>query len=222
MKQPLYAVYGVSGCGRGVMPLAREQLQLLDVPLSRLVFVDNNPGERTVNGLQVLTYSEFNDVEASERKVVIAIAGSAVRKKLAERCTKDGIKPWSVIASNIMIMDDVQIGEGSILSPFVTLTSNIRIGKHFHANMYSYVEHDCVIGDYVTFAPAVKCNGNVVIEDHAYIGAGAILKQGKSGSPLVIGSGAIVGMGAVVTRNVPKGMTVVGNPAEELIRIDKC
>ena len=222
MKQPLYAVYGVSGCGRGVMPLAREQLQLLDVPLSRLVFVDDNPGERTVNGLQVLTYSEFNDVEASERKVVIAIAGSAVRKKLAERCTKDGIKPWSVIASNIMIMDDVQIGEGSILSPFVTLTSNIRIGKHFHANMYSYVEHDCVIGDYVTFAPAVKCNGNVVIEDHAYIGAGAILKQGKSGSPLVIGSGAIVGMGAVVTRNVPKGMTVVGNPAEELIRIDKC
>ena len=222
MKQPLYAVYGVSGCGRGVMPLAREQLQLLDVPPSRLVFVDDNPGERTVNGLQVLTYSEFNDVEASERKVVIAIAGSAVRKKLAERCTKDGIKPWSVIASNIMIMDDVQIGEGSILSPFVTLTSNIRIGKHFHANMYSYVEHDCVIGDYVTFAPAVKCNGNVVIEDHAYIGAGAILKQGKSGSPLVIGSGAIVGMGAVVTRNVPKGMTVVGNPAEELIRIDKC
>ena len=222
MKQPLYAVYGVSGCGRGVMPLAREQLQLLDVPLSRLVFVNDNPGERTVNGLQVLTYSEFNDVEASERKVVIAIAGSAVRKKLAERCTKDGIKPWSVIASNIMIMDDVQIGEGSILSPFVTLTSNIRIGKHFHANMYSYVEHDCVIGDYVTFAPAVKCNGNVVIEDHAYIGSGAILKQGKSGSPLVIGSGAIVGMGAVVTRNVPKGMTVVGNPAEELIRIDKC
>ena len=222
MKQPLYAVYGVSGCGRGVMPLAREQLQLLDVPLNRLVFVDDNPGERTVNGLQVLTYSEFNDVEASERKVVIAIAGSAVRKKLAERCTKDGIKPWSVIASNIMIMDDVQIGEGSILSPFVTLTSNIRIGKHFHANMYSYVEHDCVIGDYVTFAPAVKCNGNVVIEDHAYIGSGAILKQGKSGSPLVIGSGAIVGMGAVVTRNVPKGMTVVGNPAEELIRIDKC
>ena len=133
MKQPLYAVYGVSGCGRGVMPLAREQLQLLDVPLSRLVFVDDNPGERTVNALQVFTYSEFNDVEASERKVVIAIAGSAVRKKLAERCSKDGIKPWSVIASNIMILDDVQIGEGSILSPFVTLTSNIRIGKHFHA-----------------------------------------------------------------------------------------
>ena len=87
-------------------------------------------------------------------------------------------------------MDDVQIGVGAILCPFVTLTSNIRIGQHFHANLYSYVEHDCIIGDYVTFAPAVKCNGNIVIEDHAYIGTGAIIKQGKPGQPLVIGRGA--------------------------------
>lgn len=218
MKQPLYAVYGVSGCGRGVMPLAREQLRLRNVPLNRLVFVDDNPIEKTVNGQQVLTYSEFNGVEASEHKVVIAIADCAVRKKLAERCSRDGIKLWSVVASNIVVMDDVQVGEGAILSPFVTLTSNISIGQHFHANIYSYVEHDCVIGDYVTFAPAVKCNGNVIIEDHAYIGAGAILKQGKPGDPMIIGSGAIVGMGAVVTRNVPKGMTLVGNPAKKLYK----
>jgi sugar O-acyltransferase (sialic acid O-acetyltransferase NeuD family) len=213
MKQPLYAVYGVSGCGRGVMPLAREQLRSLDVPLSRLVFVDDNPAEGVVNGQQVLTYSEFNEVEASEHKVVIAIADSEIRKKLAERCSRDGIRPWRVTALNTVIMDNVQVGEGSILSPFVTLTSNIRIGQYFHANIYSYVEHDCVIGDYVTFAPAVKCNGNIIIEDHAYIGAGAMLKQGKPDGPLIIGRGAIVGMGAVVTKSVPSGATVVGNPA---------
>jgi acetyltransferase-like isoleucine patch superfamily enzyme len=95
----------------------------------------------------------------------------------------------------------------------VTLTSNIRIGKHFHANLYSYVEHDCVIGDYVTLAPGVKCNGNVVVEDHAYIGTGAIIKQGQPRQPLVIGRGAVVGMGAVVTKSVPPWATVVGSPA---------
>ena len=115
-------------------------------------------------------------------------------------------------------LDEVQMSEGAILCPFVTLTSNIRIGKHFHANHYSYVEHDCVIGDYVTFAPGVKCNGNVVVEDHAYIGAGAVIKQGQPGQPLVIGRGAMVGMGAVVTKNVPPGATVVGNPARPLIK----
>jgi acetyltransferase-like isoleucine patch superfamily enzyme len=70
-----------------------------------------------------------------------------------------------------------------------------------------------VIGDFVTFAPGVKCNGNVMVEDHAYIGAGAVIKQGQPGVPLVIGRGAVVGMGAVVTKNVPAGATVVGNPA---------
>jgi acetyltransferase-like isoleucine patch superfamily enzyme len=98
------------------------------------------------------------------------------------------------------------------------LTSNVKIGQHFHANIYSYVEHDCVIGDYVTFAPAVKCNGNIMIEDHAYIGAGAVIKQGEPGKPTVIGQGAVVGMGAVVTKSISPGITVVGNPAQQLVK----
>ena len=218
MIQPLYAIYGANGCGRGVMPLAREQLKKLDVSLDRLVFVDDNLREEVVNGHRVLTYSEFSETEASEHRVVIAIANSAVRKKMAVRCVNDGLKFWSVKAFNTVIMDDVRIGEGAIMNPFVTLTSNIKIGQHFHANINSYVEHDCVIGDYVTFAPAVKCNGNIVIEDHAYIGAGAIIKQGEPGKPMVIGQGAVVGMGAVVTKSISPGTTVVGNPAQQPVK----
>lgn len=78
--------------------------------------------------------------------------------------------------------------------------------------------HDCVVGDFVTFTPRVCCNGYVHIEDHAYIGTGAVLKQGRPGQPLVIGRGAVVGMGAVVTKSVPPGATVVGNPARVMER----
>tara|TARA_B110000438_G_scaffold253391_1_gene258975 strand:+ start:88 stop:747 length:660 start_codon:yes stop_codon:yes gene_type:complete len=218
LTQPLYSIYGANGCGRGVMPFAREQLQLLDTPLDRLVYVDDNLGGKVINGHPVLTYSEFSKMDASEHRVVIAVANTSMRKKLAERCLNDGHKFWSVKALNTVIMDDVKIGEGAILNPFVTLTSNIKIGQHFHANIYSYVEHDCVIGDYVTFAPAVKCNGNIIIEDHAYIGAGAVIKQGESGKPTVIGQGAVVGMGAVVTKSILPGTTVVGNPAKPLVK----
>jgi acetyltransferase-like isoleucine patch superfamily enzyme len=77
-----------------------------------------------------------------------------------------------------VILDDVEIGEGAIICHFTQMNSNIRIGKYFHANIYSYVAHDCVIGDYVTFAPAVRCNGNIIVKDHAYIGTGAVIKQG--------------------------------------------
>ena len=218
MSSRLYAIYGSSGCGRGIMPLAREQLRLQNIDSNRLVFVDDNPGPSKINDQRVLSYREFLATDASERYVVIAIAGSRIREKLAVQCATDAVQAWSVRAANTVIMDDVILGAGALLSPFVTLTSNIEIGRHFHANIYCYVAHDCRIGDFVTFAPSVKCNGNVQIEDYAYIGTGAVIRQGKPGQPLVIGKAAVVGMGAVVTKDVAPGVTVVGNPARILMK----
>lgn len=218
MNMPLFAVYGASGCGRSVTPLARSQLERQGILATRLVFVDDQPEAALVNGQRVLRYEEYLEAQASTRHAVLAVGDGQVRKQLSDRCRAGGVQPWTVIAANVVVMDEVTLGEGAILSPFVTLGSNVRIGRHFHANLYSYVEHDSVIGDFVTFAPGVKCNGNVVIEDHAYVGTGAVLKQGKPGQPLVIGRGAVIGMGAVVTRHVPAGTTVAGNPARPLVK----
>jgi maltose O-acetyltransferase len=50
----------------------------------------------------------------------------------------------------------------------------------------------------------------VTIGTNVWIGAAAIILPG-----VTVGDDAIVGAGAVVTRDVPKGATVVGNPARE-------
>lgn len=213
-----YAIFGASGCGRGVLPLVRHQLQReLKAQKVDLVFVDDRPAAPIVNGQRVMTYAQWLAEPASSRHISLAIANSEIRQKLAQRCITDGVLFFEARANNVVQLDDVQLGEGAVLCPFVTLTSNVRIGQHFHANIYSYVEHDCMIGDFVTFAPGVMCNGNVHIDNHAYIGAGAVIKQGQPGAPLVIGRGAVVGMGAVVTKSVPPGVTVVGNPARPLV-----
>ncbi|OTG71004.1 acetyltransferase [Acinetobacter sp. ANC 4169] len=209
----LYAIYGASGCGRSLMPVARQQLAR-ENDASEIVFIDDALTEVSrVNGHRAMNYAAFCAEDAAVKAVQIAIANSKIREKIASQLEADGIKLWSISADNVVLMDDAQIAAGAALSPFVSITSNIKIGKCFHANLYSYVEHDCVIGDFVTFAPGVKCNGNIHIQDHAYIGAGAMIKQGTPDQPLVIGRGAIVGMGAVVTKSVPAGVTVVGNPA---------
>ena len=137
-----------------------------------------------------------------------------VRKRIAERMRANAIQAFQITAATALDLGPNVLGEGAILCPFTILTANAKIGKYFHANLYSYVAHDCIIGDYVTFAPGVHCNGNVIIEDYAYIGTGAVIKQGTPEKPLIIGKGAIVGMGAVVTKNVAAFETVVGNPAQ--------
>lgn len=211
----LAGIYGAGGCGRGILPIARAQFA--GRPDIRLVFVDD--GRRgEVNGHELLSFDAFMAADAEQRKIAVAIASPDVRRRAADRCLEHGLSFFEVRAKNAIVMDEVSVGEGALISPFVTFTSNIRIGRHFHANLYSCVEHDCLIGDYVTFAPGVRCNGNVHIGDGAYVGAGAIIRQGAPGEPLRIGAGAVVGMGAVVTRDVPEGATVVGNPARPLQR----
>ena len=190
------------------MPLLRAQY-----PHCEFVFVDDKQAPGQVNGHEIVIWADFLERQATDRAISIAIAASRVRQSLAEKCTFESVPLVEARASSVVQMDDVAIGDGACLSPFVTLTSNIRIGRCFHANIYSYVEHDCVIGDFVTFAPGAKVNGNVTVGDHAYIGSGAIIRQG-----ITIGAGAVVGMGAVVTRDVPPGITVVGNPARPLIK----
>ena len=142
----LIGVYGAAGCGRGIMPLLRIQ-----VAQAELVFIDDGQALGQINGHKIVTWQDFLDIPAEEKAVSIAIAASKTRQLLAEKCATAEIPLIEARAASVVQMDDVTIKDGACLSPFVTLTSNISIGRCFHANLYSYVEHDCMIGDFVSF-----------------------------------------------------------------------
>jgi sugar O-acyltransferase (sialic acid O-acetyltransferase NeuD family) len=211
----LLGIFGAGGHGRDVMPFARRQAAVeLNASSAEVVFVvREHEGPMNINGHRVVLEDEFFQLDA-DKYFNVAVGDSILRQKIAERAIALGCTPFSCIAENAQILDNCTIGPGALLSPSVILTSNIQIGKFFQANLMSYVAHDCIIGNYVTFAPGVHCNGNVEIHDHAYIGSGAIIRNGAPGKRLIIGHGAVVGMGAVVTKDVPAGTTVYGNPAK--------
>jgi sugar O-acyltransferase (sialic acid O-acetyltransferase NeuD family) len=183
-----------------------------------IIFVDDDPQwhGKIVNGINVISFEKLCREENRDRLISIAIANTRIRKKLVDKCQSQGFHFTDIVSKNSLIYDANEIGQGAILCANTLITSNIIIGKHFHCNAFSYVMHDCIIGDFVTFAPRVCCNGRIIIDDLAYIGTGAMFKQGVQGKPLRVGKGAVVGMGAVVTKDVPPDVTVVGNPARIL------
>ena len=214
MTNNIYGIYGASGFGKEVLPLLKLQIKSDDT----IYFIDDANDLDELNGHKVISFEEFISIKTSNLYITVAIANTQVREHLTLKCEQNNIQIIDIKADNTILMDNLDIGNGSILCPFVTLTSSIKVGRAFHANIYSYVAHDCIIGNYVTFAPAVKCNGNVHIEDHVYIGTGVIIHQGRTNKPLVIGKGATIAAGSVVTRSVPAGMTVFGNPAIEFTK----
>jgi len=216
----VFGLVGAGGFAREVMPIVLDDFALstggkVD---GHVCFVESNPVASKVNGIPCISEDEFFALTSERRMFNIAVADSGVRQVIAERWLEHGIEPFSLRAVSAEVLAENDIEEGAILCGYSMVTANARIGRFFHSNIYSYVAHDCVIGDYVTFAPNVHCNGNVHIEDHAYIGTGAIIRQGSREKPLTIGAGAVVGMGAVVTRDVPPHTTVVGNPARPMVK----
>jgi sugar O-acyltransferase (sialic acid O-acetyltransferase NeuD family) len=208
----LVGIFGAGGFGREIMPFARQ----LWLERAELVFVESSSRQDSVNGHRVISIEEFATSKAEKKYFNISVADSKARERLAGELVEAGAHPVSLISPNAIQYDENEIGMGAIICSNVIITSNAKIGKFFHCNLASIVAHDCIIGDYVTFAPAVQCLGNIHIGDHAYIGTGAVIKEGTRGEPRRIGEGAVIGMGAVVTKDVPPYTTVVGNPAKPM------
>lgn len=139
------------------------------------------------------------------------------------------VKIWNYA----QIRENVTIGDSTIIGSYVYIDSNVRIGSNCKIQNRAMVYDPAEIQNGVFIGPgaiitndhnprAVQANGeikvagdwtkeNVVIEEGASIGAGAICI-----APVRIGAWAFVGAGAVVTKNVPAFAVVVGSPAKQI------
>ena len=121
----MIGIFGAGGCGKTLMPVARANFAS-----DTIVFVDDNPTEKTIMATLALIESLFS---GPVRGVVLAIADGTTRAKILAELN---LPVLSVSAETAIFMDDVQIG-GRCISPLAIFTCNIKIGTCFHANIYA-------------------------------------------------------------------------------------
>lgn len=209
----IFAIYGASGCGRGLAPFVQENIK--KSKNTKLIFIDDDLSKKKVDKIDVFNYRDFKNIKLKKKKVLIGISHPKTRKKIFQKLQNDNISFFSLKSKNSILLSN-HFGYSTAISPFSSIMKNVKIGKAFHLNLYSYVEHDCTVGDFVTFAPGVRCNGNVEIGDNVYIGSGVIIKNGNLKKKIIIGKNSVIGAGSVVTKNIKPNMIVAGNPAKPI------
>lgn len=194
---------GIYGAGGFTLQILASLDRIRDTG-REVVIVDDRPLP-PVYGYPVKTVRQL----PSNTHYLIAIASGETRKRVAERM--ENARFDTLIADHALVSPYANLGVGNIICEQAVIEAGATIGRHFHANIFSYVAHECVIGDYVTFAPRVSCNGNVHIGDLVQVGTGVLIRQGTRERPLRIGTGAVLQMGCVITRDVEDHALVKAN-----------
>ncbi len=202
-------VYLLGGGGHGSVVL--DALLSSGVAVKGIVDPGMARGE-SVFGVPVVGGDEWLAALAPEKVLLVngvgVVPGSQRRRELY-RTWKDRAYRFALVChSSAVLGHDVALGPGSQVMAGAVLQCRVTVGENTVINTRASIDHDCRIGSHAFVGPGVTLCGSVEVGEDAFIGAGAVLLPG-----IAIGKGAIVGAGAVVTRAVPEGAVVAGNPA---------
>ena len=143
----------------------------------------------------------------------VVFAGTAVGARVI-------VGDQACVRERCTIGDDVVLGRGSLVENDTTVGARTKIQADAYITAYSELEEDvfvapCVVTTNDDFMGRTERRHELIkgptIRRGARVGGGAVLCPG-----IEIGEEAFVGAGAVVTKDVPPRVVVVGNPARVL------
>ena len=170
-------------------------------------------------------YYKFQQELLVEREKIRQQMYDSIENKQTSNSAKyNNISENTLIGKNVMIWhltyvgDNVEIGDDSKIGSLTHVDYDVKIGKNTKIEGQVYIPPKTVIGNDCFLGPGVVLTNDlypmsekmigVTVEDGAIIGAGSVIRPG-----VTIGKNSVVAMGSIVTKDVPEGVVVMGNPA---------
>jgi acetyltransferase-like isoleucine patch superfamily enzyme len=173
----------------------------------------------------------------------LAVIGEMPGRRVTD--TSLSIGPHAMVRAFTVVYIGSKIGSHLETGHGVVIREENRIGNHLRIWNNSTIDYGCVLGNNVLIHCNVYIAQFTTIEDDVFLAPGAkvandrhpICRECMQGPTIkrgarigvnatllpeiVIGEHALVGAGSVVTRDVPAGAVVVGNPARVIGVVDK-
>jgi len=120
-----------------------------------------------------------------------------------------------------------EIGRNSTIGTYVEIQSDVRIGSDVTISSHTFICSKVTIEDHVfvghgvktvneVYPPSKKNTGSSEYWASTHIKQGAVIGSGAVLFPVIIGKNSVVAAGSVVTKDVPDGVVVAGNPAKKI------
>jgi len=176
--------------------------------------------------------------EIDPQAIVGALPGRKIEDTSLEIGPHANVRAFTVIYAGSRIGSHLETGHGAVIR------EENKIGDHLSIWNQSTIDYGCVIGNNVRIHTGVYVAQFTIIEDDVFLAPGVMIANDrhpicreclvgptiKRGARIginstllpgvVIGEGALVGAAAVVTKDVPPGMVVAGNPARVMGEVE--
>ena len=203
-------IVGAGGFAKEILQTFAQRKEL-----DNLYFFDNVTPDaplRLFDQFPVLrTFEEVKDVfhRTGDVRFTLGLGNPVIRYNMNRLFTSIGGSISSTISPNTEIGSfGTEIAPGCNILSGNIITNNVTLKTGCLINPGCSISHDSILEEYVQISPGVRITGNCMIAGFTMLGTNCVILP-----KIKIGKNVVVGAGAVVTKDVPDNVMVMGVPA---------
>lgn len=148
-------------------------------------------------------------------EVLIGFSDIKFRNEIISKLELKEAAFFQFIHHSVIVPGTIELGKGNIIYPFCVIGPNTKMGDFNMVTSYSFISHDCTIGDGNFFSTA-GIAGRVLIGDNNFFGIRSTVIPN-----VTIGNQNVIQAGMVVDKSIKDDATVFYRYKESIIAIPK-